>query len=388
MNMTTRFDSPKVILSGGGCRKQAAELLISLHAERTLIVVDPYFAAADFVTDIQSILKAKGIANELFVDFQPDPTDQNVLSGAAHFSRMRADSILAIGGGSALDVAKMIGVAAANPGPVSQFQGYYRIAKAGPPLIAIPTTAGTGSEATKVAVITDTTRNVKMMILDAKLMPTAAIVDYELTFSMPKPLTAHVGIDALTHGIEAYVSRKANALTDPVALSCITKIHENLQTAWSDPGNQKAREAMSLAALQGGLAFTNSSVCLVHGMSRPLGLVFHLPHGLSNSVLLPTVTRFSWQGATARYAEIARAIQLAPEKSADATACESLAGWLDELNQELKVPRLRECCGGDVEKFRSTLPKMASDALESGSPQNNPVIPEADQIIELFERAW
>jgi alcohol dehydrogenase len=116
--------------------------------------------------------------------------------------------------------------------------------------------------------------------------------------------------------------------------------------------------------------------------------VFRLPHGLSNSVLLPTVTRFSWQGATARYAEIARAIQLAPEKSPDAAACESLAGWLDELNQELKVPRLRECCGGDVEKFRSTLSKMASDALESGSPQNNPVIPEADQIIELFERAW
>src|SRR5262249_36643535 len=159
------------------------------------------------------------------------------------FSKMRADSILAIGGGSALDVAKMIGVAAANPGPVSQFQGYYRIAKAGPPLIAIPTTAGTGSEATKVAVITDTARNVKMMILDAKLMPIAAIVDYELTFSMPKPLTAHVGVDALTHGIEAYVSRKANSLTDPVALSCITKIYENLQTAWTDPGHQKAREA-------------------------------------------------------------------------------------------------------------------------------------------------
>jgi alcohol dehydrogenase class IV len=388
MNMTTRFDSPKVILTGGGCRVQAADLLMSLNAERTLIVVDPYFSAADFVVEIQSTLNAKGIANELFIDFQPDPTDQNVLGGADRFSKMRADSILAIGGGSALDVAKMIGVAAANPGPVSQFQGYYRIAKAGPPLIAIPTTAGTGSEATKVAVITDTTRNVKMMILDAKLMPTAAIVDYELTYSMPKPLTAHVGVDALTHGIEAYVSRKANALTDPVALSCITKIHENLQTAWADPGNQNAREAMSLAALQGGLAFTNSSVCLVHGMSRPLGLVFRLPHGLSNSVLLPTVTRFSWHGATARYAEIARATQLAPAKSADVAACESLAAWLDELNHELQVPRLRDCCGGDAEKFRSTLPKMASDALESGSPQNNPVVPEANQIIELFELAW
>ena len=197
---------------------QAAELLVSLHAQRTLMVVDPFFAMANFVREIRGSLAEKAIASELFTDFQPDPTDQNVLAGAACFSMFAADSIIAIGGGSALDVAKMIGAAAANPGPVSQFQGYHRVSIPGPPLIAVPTTAGTGSEATKVAVITDTARNVKMMILDAKLMPTAAVVDYELTFSMPKPLTAHVGVDALTHGIEAYVSRKANSLTDPVAL--------------------------------------------------------------------------------------------------------------------------------------------------------------------------
>jgi alcohol dehydrogenase class IV len=205
---------------------------------------------------------------------------------------------------------------------------------------------------------------------------------------MPKPLTAHVGVDALTHGIEAYVSRKANPLTDPVALSCITKIHGNLRAAWIDPGNKAAREAMSLAALQGGLAFTNSSVCLVHGMSRPLGLVFRLPHGLSNSVLLPAVTRFSWPGAKTRYADVARAMQLASEKTQEDSACEALADWLDNLNRDLLIPRLRDCCGGDVEKFRASLPKMAADALESGSPQNNPVVPEASQIVELFELAW
>ena len=144
---------------------------------------------------------------------------------------------------------------------------------------------------------------------------------------------------------------------------------------------------MSLAALQGGLAFTNSSVCLVHGMSRPLGLVFRLPHGLSNSVLLPAVTRFSWPGAKTRYAEVAHAMQLASEKTKEDSACEALAEWLDDLNRDLHVPRLRDCCGGDVEKFRASLPKMAADALESGSPQNNPVVPEAAQIVELFELA-
>jgi alcohol dehydrogenase class IV len=378
--MTTRFDSPKAIVTGGGSRRQAGELLSSLHAQRPLIVVDPYFSSADFVVELR--------AADVFTEFQPDPTDVNVAAGVERFRETQADSIVAIGGGSALDVAKMIGVAVTNAGPLSQFQGYHRIPNSGPPLVAIPTTAGTGSEATKVAVITDTSRQVKMMILDAKLMPTAAIVDYELTLSMPKPLTAHVGVDALTHGIEAYVSRKANPLTDPVALSCITKIQENLRTAWADPGNQQAREAMSIAALQGGLAFTNSSVCLVHGMSRPLGLVFRLPHGLSNSVLLPAVTRFSWSGAKGRYAEAARAMHVAPEKGSDEAACEALTDWLDRLNDDLQIPRLRDCCGGDVERFRATLPKMATDALESGSPQNNPVVPSASQIVELFERAW
>jgi alcohol dehydrogenase len=386
--MNARFDSPKAIVTGGGSRTQSPELMSSLHALRALMVVDPFFAAAEFVNEIRSNLRGKGIAMELFTAFQPDPTDENVMAGAESFRAAGADAIIAIGGGSALDVAKMIGVAVTNSGPLSQFQGYHRIPKPGAPLIAIPTTAGTGSEATKVAVITDTTRNTKMMILDGKLMPSIAIVDYELTMSMPKPLTAHVGVDALTHGIEAYVSRKANPLTDPIALSCVTKIHANLRKVWDDPGNAQAREAMSIAALQGGLAFTNSSVCLVHGMSRPLGLMFKLPHGLSNSVLLPTVTRFSWPGAKARYAELSREMGIAADKTSDESACEALSDWLDRLNEDLKVPRLRDCCGGDKDKFGALLPKMAKDALESGSPQNNPVVPAAEQIVELFEKAW
>ena len=383
-----RFDCPQAILTGGGSRREAPEILSALHAHRTLLVVDPFFSTADFVLEIRSDLDRKGIPNDVFTDLQPDPTDLNVIAGTERFRTFGADSILAIGGGSALDVAKMIAAASTNTGPLRQFQGYNRIPNSGPPVVAMPTTAGTGSEATKVAVITDTERSVKMMILDAKLMPAAAIVDYELTMSMSKPLTAHVGVDALTHGIEAYVSRKANPLTDPVALSCITKIHANLRTAWADPGNAQAREAMSVAALQGGLAFTNSSVCLVHGMSRPLGLLFRLPHGLSNSVLLPTVTRFSWPGSKARYADVARASGIASVKDSNESGCEALSDWLDELNADLCVPRLGECCGGDAERFRATLPKMAADALDSGSPQHNPIVPVANQIMELFELAW
>jgi len=386
--MTARFDSPGVILTGGGCRRQAAELLSSLRARETLLVADPFFAASEFVLELQIDLKRAGISCHPFSDFQPDPTDRNVAAGVERFRAIGGDSILAIGGGSAIDVAKIIGVASTNRESIREFQGYYRIPNPGPPLVAMPTTAGTGSEATKVAVITDTARNVKMMILDSKLMPAVAIVDYELTLSMPRPLTAHVGVDTLTHGIEAYVSRKANTITDSLALSCVTKVQNYLRAAWGEGGHREAREAMSVAALQGGLSFTNSSVCLVHGMSRPLGLVFRLPHGLSNAVLLPTVTRFSWRGAVERYAEVARAIGVAPANVSHEAACETLLDTLDRLNRELQVPRLRDCCGGDFEKFRSVLSKMASDALDSGSPQNNPIVPSLGQIVELYEAAW
>jgi alcohol dehydrogenase len=363
-------------------------MLASLRARRTLVVTDPFFASSTYLSEILSGLAQSGIAVGRFSDFQPDPEDRNVIAGVERFRAFEADSILAIGGGSAIDVAKIIGASSANPGPLAAFQGYNRILNAGPPLVVLPTTAGTGSEATKVAVITDTTRNVKMMILDSKLMPAAAIVDYELTVSMPKPLTAHVGVDTLTHGIEAYVSRRANALTDPIASSCIAKTQAYLRRAWANPEDLEAREAMSFAALQGGLAFTNSSVCLVHGMSRPLGVAFHLPHGLSNATLLPAVTRFSWRGDIERYAAVARTMNLADARRSNTFACESLVDCLDELNHELEVPRLRSCCGAPIEDFRAAIPKMASDALESGSPQNNPVVPAAEQIMELFEAAW
>ncbi|HLQ79324.1 MAG TPA: iron-containing alcohol dehydrogenase [Terriglobia bacterium] len=386
--MILRFDSPGTILTGGGCRKQTAEILSALRARRTFVVTDPFFLTSNFLAEILSGLSAAGIAAKVFSGFQPDPEDRNVVAGVGGFRAFGGDSILAIGGGSAIDVAKIIGASSANPGPLSAFQGYHRIPNAGPPLVVLPTTAGTGSEATKVAVITDTTRNVKMMILDSKLMPAAAIVDFELTLSMPKPLTAHVGVDTLTHGIEAYVSRRANALTDPIAASCIAKTQTFLRKAWANPTDLEAREAMSFAALQGGLAFTNSSVCLVHGMSRPLGAVFHLPHGLSNAALLPAVTRFSWRGAMERYANVARTMNLADAKRSDTYACESLVECLDALNQELEVPKLRDCCRATADEFHAAVPKMASDALESGSPQNNPVVPAAEQIMELFDQAW
>lgn len=382
------FQMPSTVLFGGGAIEELPTQVKRLQAGRVLLVTDAFFASNGLADRLLQALEQAGGRVTVFSDVQPDPTDRNVADGLRLLRESQAELVIAIGGGSPIDAAKAIAILATNADPLSQYAGYHKIPKAGLPLIAIPTTAGTGSEVSRVTVITDTARDVKMMILDSHLLPTVAIVDYELTLSMPASLTAHVGVDTLTHGIEAYISRKASGLSDPLALSCIRLTANHLYTAWSKPDDRKAREAMALAACHGGMAFSNSSVCLVHGMSRPIGALFHLAHGLSNAVLLPTVTRFSLPGAVARYADIARTMGYAtPDDSEDAAAARLVEG-LETLNARLHVPRLRDCPGMQLDRFEAALQKMAQDALASGSPQNNPVVPTATQIVELYRQAW
>ncbi|MEX0887699.1 MAG: iron-containing alcohol dehydrogenase [Phycisphaeraceae bacterium] len=383
-----RFDAPASILHGGGARDHLPALVHSLEAKRPLIVTDPGVVKLGWADELRTMLEADHLAVALFDGVQPDPTDSNVSAGVDALRAHDADIVIAVGGGSPIDIAKVVAARPANPQPLPDYAGYHQIARFGVPMIAVPTTAGTGSEATKVAVITDTERQVKMMMLAMPLMPRAAVVDYELTMSMPRPLTAAVGVDTLTHGIEAYVSRKANAMTDPLALSCIGLVGRCLARAWRDSQDADAREGMMLAACHGGMAFSNSSVCLVHGMSRPIGALFHVPHGLSNAVLLPTVTRYSINHAAPRYAAVARALNAADATADDADACARLVDWLEALNHELELPRLRDCCGVDRDAFESHLARMAADALASGSPANNPRVPDAAQIIELYREAW
>ena len=383
-----RFDAPAAILHGGGSRGRLPEIVKELGGTRVLLVTDRGVVALGVAEQIRDLLTSAGLAVAVFDDVQPDPTDANVAAGVEALQAHRADLVVAVGGGSPIDAAKVIALRTANPGPLADYMGLHRIKNAGLPLVAVPTTAGTGSEATKVAVITDTARDVKMMMLAAPLMPRVAIADFELTLSMPKPLTAAVGVDTLTHGIEAYVSKQANALTDPLALECISLCAKHLRSAWQNPNDRVARAGMMLAATLGGLAFCNASVCLVHGMSRPLGVAFHIPHGLSNAVLLPTVTRFSVEAAPARYAAVARTIGCAQQSDSDSTANAALIDWLEALNRSLELPRLADCRGVTRTRFDELLSKMASDALASGSPANNPRVPSADEIIELYKQAW
>ena len=386
--MITQFNIPATLITGAGASRELAPQLARLGTRRILFVTDAYMASSGVAGTFVRALEEAGIAVTLFAGVQPDPTDANVRDGLAQFRAGDCDGIVALGGGSPIDAAKAIAVLATNPEPLHRYQGYHQVDRAGAPLVVIPTTAGTGSEVTKVAVITDTVRNVKMMMLDRHFLPTVALVDFELTLSMPAALTAHVGVDTLTHGIEAFVSRKATAITDPLALTCIELVAQHLETAWREPANRAAREGMMLAATLGGMAFANSSVALVHGMSRPIGAVFHLPHGLSNSVLLPAVTRFSIGGASARYARVARAMRLCAHDAADAEAGRALLEGLSAQNQRLGIPPLRDCAGATRAQFDAVVEQMAADALASGSPQNNPVVPTPEQIVSLYREAW
>jgi alcohol dehydrogenase len=386
--MASSFNIPSSVIIGGGASAELLPQLRRLGAKRVLVVTDAFMVKSGVVARLIAPLQEGGIETAVFDGVQPDPTVQNVRDGLALYRSSGAEAVVAIGGGSPLDAGKAISILTTNPEPLADYMGYHKIPKAGAPLLAIPTTAGTGSEVTKVAVITDTERDVKMMILDQHLLPVVALVDYELTLSMPAPLTAHVGVDTLTHGIEAYVSRKASEMTNPIALSCIRLAATHLVKAWEEPGNLAAREGMMLSATQGGMAFANSSVCLVHGMSRPLGLLFHIPHGLSNAMLLPAVTRFSLAGAEARYATVARTMGLCAVNASGASAAASLVEGLEKLNARLEVPRIRDFKGATLEVFEAALEKMASDALASGSPANNPVVPTASEIVQLYREAW
>jgi alcohol dehydrogenase class IV len=297
------------------------------------------------------------------------------------------DCLIAFGGGSPIDTAKAMTILAAGGGKMRDYKVPTAADTAAMPLIAVPTTAGTGSECTRFTIITDHEHDEKMLIAGLGALPLAAIVDYELTFSVPPRITADTGVDSFTHALEAYVSRRATPFSDALAISAMRLIGANLRRAFHEPQNAQAREAMMLGATQAGMAFTNASVALVHGMSRPIGAHFHVPHGLSNAMLLPAITRFSLNAALPRYAEAARLSGFAAPDDADQLAGAKLVNGLDELNAELGVPTPGKF-GIAAADWQAKMPLMATQALASGSPANNPRIPDHAEIVGLYEKVY
>ena len=385
--MMAEIKIPPILKIGGGSLAGVAAILLRLRCGRPFIVTDPFLMKTHLAEKLATQIRDVGLSCEIFHETVADPTTAVVEAGVRAFVEGAHDCLVSLGGGSPIDTAKAIGMLAANGGKVRDYRVPHPIPLAGPPHVAIPTTAGTGSEVTRFTVITDSETGEKMLLAGDSLLPAAAVVDYELTLTMPPRLTADTGTDSLTHAIEAFVSRKANPFTDALALAAMKTIWRELPTSFHQPGNVQAREAMMLAATQAGIAFSNASVALVHGMSRPLGAHFHIPHGLSNAMLLPAVTAFSVEAALDRYAECARTMGVAQAHDTDQSAVDKLIHGLYQRNAELQVPSPKQF-GIAEEEYIALMGTMAAQALASGSPQNNPRIPSAEEIEGIYRQAW
>jgi alcohol dehydrogenase class IV len=370
MMQTFQFKAPSVIVNGPGAAKEVGSFAKGL-GKKALIVTDNLLEKIGLLDEIKKALEVAGIPFATYDKVVTEPTMDYTGEGLKIYQEAKADFLIAVGGGSPIDTAKGISALATNPGKMSDFEGANKIPKPGAPLIAIPTTAGTGSEVTQFTIITDTTRDVKMLIATPNVMPRVALVDPMMTLLMPQGITAGTGLDALTHAIEAYVSVKAQPITDALALHAIRLISGNLRQAWCNGNNIEARTNMMTGALEAGLAFSNASVALVHGMARPIGAYFHVSHGISNAALLPTVIEFSIPGNPKRYVDIAEAMGEVTERLSIIDRAYLAAKAVKRLNDDLKIPTLRGL-GVDEKKFHSIVSQMAADAIASGSPGNNP----------------
>lgn len=374
---------PGRILYGRGSFAEVGRIAASL-GKNVLIVSDPIMDRMGNVAACEQYLSEQGIPCAKYVGVDSEPTDRHVDEALTMCRELGCDTLVAVGGGSCLDTAKAAAVLMTNGGHIRDYVGSHKpFANKPLPLIAVPTTAGTGSEVTKVTVIIDTEQDVKMMLARPELLPAVAIVDPILTLSCPPSVTAATGVDALCHAMEAFISRRAQPVTDAWALQAIELIMKNLRLAYEQGDNLEAREQMALASMLAGAAFSNASVTLVHGMSRPIGAMFHVPHGVSNAMLLPAVLEFTKESALERLAIIGRIIASDGTGRSEAETVDKLILEIKRLCRDLQIPNVKTW-GIDKTRWNQVVSKMAADALASGSPGNHPRIPTHDELVQLY----
>ena len=383
--MARDFIMPGHIISGPGTLEQAGAGFASF-GKKALIVTDKTMIDLGNCKKVEEVLQDHEIDYHIFWEVTGEPTDLMVEKALAAYKGQNCDFLIALGGGSAIDTMKAVASLAESGGEIFDYMGK-EIQADTPPMAAIPTTAGTGSEATQFTIITDTKKDIKMLLKGKVLMPDMAVIDARFTMTAPPKITAATGLDALCHGVEAYTSRKAQDMSDTFALSAVKRIFRYLPIAYREGENQEAREQMALAALEAGIAFNNSSVTIIHGMSRPIGALFHVAHGLSNAMLLKECLSFALPGAWKRFGDLGRAVGAASETDTDQEAGRKFLAEVESLVQELDIPDL-EGAGIQREKFFEVIDKMAHDAMESGSPQNTMRDVTEEQVKEIYKKLW
>lgn len=383
--MAREFIAPKQIITGSGALDMAKDSFNKL-GKKAMIVTDKVMMELGNCEKVENALKSQNIAYTIYSEIIGEPTDIMIEKGLKQYKSEDCDFLIALGGGSPIDSMKAIGSLVVNGGSISDYMGKVIDVEV-PPMVAIPTTAGTGSEATQFTIITDTQKDIKMLLKGKVLMPLIAVIDPQFTMTAPPKITAATGLDALCHAIEAYTSNKSQILSDTFAISAVKRIFKYLPIAYSDGKNEKARIEMSVAALEAGIAFNNSSVTLIHGMSRPIGALFHVAHGLSNAMLIKECFSYALEGAYDRFAELGRNIGVVSEKDSDKQGSEKFLNEIIKLLEQLEIPTLEQF-GIEKEAFFKMIEKMAYDAMESGSPQNTMKKISQKDIEQIYRNLW
>ncbi|WP_130861600.1 iron-containing alcohol dehydrogenase [Bacilliculturomica massiliensis] len=383
--MANLFTIPGRIVSGEGAL-EAGGTYIKAMGTKALIVTDSIMERLGNLKKVTDVLLREGVGFAVYSGISGEPTDLMIAEGVKIYQAESCDFLIGLGGGSPMDSMKAIGAAASGGGEITQYMGTV-IDWELPPSVAIPTTAGTGSEATQFTIITDTEKDVKMLLRGPGLLPDLAVIDPAFTATAPPAVTAATGIDALCHAVEAYTSRKAFPLADSFAVSAVKRIFGYLKRAYDNGGDMEAREQMALAALEAGISFSNSSVTIVHGMSRPIGALYHVPHGLSNAMLLPECLKFIAEGAETPLCELAKETGIYREGMTERQGADAFTGAVCSLCESLDVQTLAEF-GVSKDDFVSNISKMADDAIASGSPANTRRQPTKGNIIAIYEALW
>lgn len=377
-----KFVSPEFVF-GVGARFLAGRYAANFGARKVLVVTDPGVMAAGWVEPLLDELVDAGIACTVYADVHSNPRDSEVMAGAELYHKKHCNAIIAIGGGSPMDCAKGIGIVSSNHRHILEFEGVDEVSVPCPPLICIPTTAGSSADVSQFAIINDTARRVKIAIISKTVVPDAALIDPETTTSMDPYLTACTGVDALTHAIEAYVSNAHSPVTDLNALEAIRLIWQYLPQAYGEPHNLEARTQMMLASMHAGLAFSNASLGAVHAMAHSLGGYLDLPHGECNALLLEHVVSFNLAAAGERYEKVARAIGL-PESSRDpAERRAELVNALHAFRTRVGIDRSL----GSIGVTPETIPALAANAIHDPCIVTNPTNFSLSEIIKIYEAA-
>lgn len=376
------FSIPQSIVYGKGSIKKLPELALNISGTKAYIISGPHLNKIGLVDKCKEALRDSGIESDSFTETEGNPSTDTVVKATKGYTSSKADFIVALGGGSPLDVAKAVAVLATYGGKITDYEGVGKVAGEVTPIIAIPTTAGTGSEATAFSVITDHERNYKLSIASNYLIPKYAILDPDMITTVPKKTAAACGVDALVHAMEAYISLAYSPFSDMFAIKAIELIGAHIRGYVHDRSCEEAAEAMLLGSLFAGIAFSHARLGNVHAMSHPVSAYFDVPHGVANAILLPVVVEFNKTEDEGKYYDIYKNISISPVTMDEFTA-DMLVSELSELNKELGIPGKLSETGVTADKIDA----MAKDAMKSGNIKVNPRHTTIDDIINLYNKA-